>query len=268
VSTPITIAVLNSGLPAAFRVDRPLGSGGQGAVFLGSYNGTEAALKLFDPRGDPRRIERELRLLAEIDCPNLVKLLDSTTVTINGTDLTLVAYEYHPGGTLLERLTPQSPAATVDELKRMGKEISTAIESLWNKRIVHRDVKPANIVLARDGRHILVDVGLARHIDLSDITALGAIPGTRGYMSPEQARGRRNLTIHADVFSLGVTVYEYAAKTHPYQRDQAQIPRFTPRDLAHFRNDLPALLVRLIHEMMAPSAARRPRDPVARFSAI
>jgi eukaryotic-like serine/threonine-protein kinase len=237
-------------------------------VFLGSCNGTEAALKLFDPRGDPRRIERELRLLAEIDCPNLVKLLEATTVTINGTDVALVAYEYHPGGTLLERLTPESPAATFEELKRMGEEVSTAIEALWNKRIVHRDVKPANIVIARDGRHILVDVGLARHIDLSDITALGATPGTPGYMSPEQARGRRNLTIHADVFSLGVTVYELATKTHPYQRDQGRIPQVAPRDLSMVRNDLPATLVRLIHEMMEPSAARRPRDPVDRFDAI
>jgi serine/threonine protein kinase len=268
VSTPNTIDVLNRALSAAFRVDRPLGSGGQGAVFLGSYNGNEAALKLFDPRGDPRRIQRELRLLADIDCPNLVKLLASTTVTINGTDLALVAYEYHPGGTVVERLNPQSPMATVDDLKRMGEEISTAIESLWEKRIVHRDVKPANIVMARDGRHVLVDVGLARHVDLSDITALGAIPGTRGYMSPEQARGRRNLTIHADVFSLGVTLYELAAKTHPYQRDQTQIPRLAPRDLALCRNDLPAPLVRLIREMMAPSAARRPGNPVARFRAI
>jgi eukaryotic-like serine/threonine-protein kinase len=116
---------------------------------------------------------------------------------------------------------------------------------------------------------VLVDVGFARHLDRSDVTAIGFTVGTQGYMAPEHARGRRSLTVHADAFSLGVTLYQLAARKHPFRRNQARIMAGTqPVDLAQERRDLSPALCAAIHRMMSPVASTRPRALAAFFAAF
>lgn len=263
-----TLNQFRAAMPSGYELECPLGQGGQGMVFRGSLRGETVAIKIFVAPDDPRRLERELVLLRGIDCANLVTLRDSTLITVEGRSLTVVAYEYYPGGDLCGHLEYGAASLPPSILARLAREIATAIEALWAKRIVHRDVKPANIVTALDDRFVLVDVGFARHLDRSDITAVGGSPGTNGYKSPEQARGRRNLTIHSDVFSLGVTIYELATKVHPFQRDQNRIGSVAAQPLSIFRQDLSPPFVRVIAEMMAVVPADRPTNVRARLEEL
>jgi len=257
---PNVLATLREALPPEYSVEDYIDGGGQGAVFRATLNGERIALKVFRPDADLRRLQRELSLLSEIDCPNLVKILNAAQIDVGGFRTTVVAYEYLDGGDLRRLITGNGPPLDANTIIDVGCQASSAIEALWKRRIVHRDVKPANIVRAGDDRYVLVDVGLARHLDLSDITAPGGAPGTQGYKSPEQAKGRRSLTINSDVFSLGVTLYELAARHHPFNRAQHMVGTTSPPPLQQIRADFPEPLCRTIHQMMAIVPSERPAN--------
>lgn len=258
-TTDNLLDALRKALPERFVVDGELDVGGQGSVFKGSVDGVPAALKLFRP-GDDRRIRRELDLLHQLDCPFLVKVIAACEIRFAGDELTVVAYELHSGGDLRKLILPSAEPLPEHVLAQIGFQVGNAVDALWAKRIVHRDIKPANVVRASESRFVLVDVGFARHIDRSALTGVGFVVGTEGYMSPEQAKGRRQLTIHSDAFSLGVTLYELAAKQHPFGRNQYRINSSTPPPpLNVLRNDLRVEFSHAVHRMMAFSSSARPR---------
>ena len=252
-------------LPHTYSVRSYLDAGGQGAIFLGELRGERVAIKIFQPSHDQRRLERELEALAKIDCPYLVKVKDFTAVSLGGGAHPVVAYEFLPGGDL-RQFAGTSASETC--LATIGENIGTAIETLWRNRIVHRDIKPANIVKAAVDRYVLVDIGLARHIERSALTAPGAVAGTYGYLSPEQSLGRRNLTIRSDIFSFGLTLYEAAAGRHPFGGVQQLLNTTPPQSLASLRPDLDLRLVRLVHEMMSLRPVDRPAAVAFRFRNI
>lgn len=259
--------LLRAALPLHMTLAAPLGAGGQGTVFRGTCNGQEAAIKAFTASTDARRIDRECQLLSTLSCPYVVRILEHRSVTVGTDDIRIVVYEYHDGGDLSALTRLGSAALTEADLVAIGSQVGTGIATLWTNRIVHRDIKPANIVRATDGRYLLVDVGFARHLDLSDITAAGGAPGTRGYRSPEQARGRRALTINSDVYSLGVTLYVLATKRHPFMgRDLMAPETLALRPLT--AAGLSSGFVRLVGQMLAFAPASRPSDLVARFAAL
>lgn len=262
-----TIDRLRSVLPTGVTVSGPLGGGGQGTVFRGVCDGTNAAVKVFKPNADTRRVDREIELLSELTCPYVVRLLRHLSATLDNDPVRILAYELHDGGDLNQHLLQAAPAVSPSALIKIGTEVATAINTLWSKRIVHRDIKPANIVRAADGRYVLVDVGFARHLDRSDLT-IGGAPGTPGFRSPEQARGRKALTIHSDVFSLGVTLYALASKAHPFGGRDLGMP--VPVNLAPLtaRGDLPAGFVKIVEQMLDFTPAKRPTDAAARLAAL
>tara|TARA_R110002167_G_scaffold148524_2_gene341495 strand:- start:2328 stop:3134 length:807 start_codon:yes stop_codon:yes gene_type:complete len=263
----LLLDLLRATLPSDYSIDGELKAGGEGSVFRGKYKNQPAAIKVFKPQSDPRRREREINCLQKIDCPTLVRVLAAENVMLQGIDHTVVAYEFHSGGDLTGMLSLSSPIDS-DTLLNLAEDICQAIDMLWSHRIVHRDIKPANIVRTQNGGFVLVDVGLARHIDRSNITAPGLAPGTSGYMSPEQAMGRRALTIKSDIFSLGITLYEIAASEHPFRWQQHLIGVTSPSPLQSRRNDLPPLLVKLIHDMMNTRPAQRPTNLSERIENI
>ena len=261
------IDLLRAAVPADIQVDTYLDAGGQGAVFLGRYGAEQVALKVFAANHDQRRLDREIALLQNLNHPNIVKIRTVKTVTLNGTTCPLVAYEFLPGGDLRKHLTANATPLTKDQILNIGQEIASAVEVLWANRIVHRDIKPANIV---DGanNHVLVDVGCARYVDRSNLTMVGLVAGTPGYMSPEQARGRRNLTIHSDIFSLGITLYQLAARRHPFQQNQGLIGFTSPARLSSLRPDLPTTLTGLVDQMLSIVPAQRPSNLAFRFNQL
>ncbi|MEZ6244296.1 MAG: serine/threonine-protein kinase [Phycisphaerales bacterium] len=255
-------------LSAGLEVEGPLGSaGGQGAVLKGKFNGAPAAIKVFRPETDHRRVDREIELLSNLACPRVVKLLHAETLEIEGESLRVLAYELHTGGDLTRHLANTAPPLTPVELVKIGHEVGIAVEELWKRKIVHRDIKPANIVEGNDGGCVLVDVGLARHVDRSNIT-LGGAPGTRGFRSPEQARGRKSLTIHSDAWSLGVTLFILAAKRHPFGNQDVVNPTTVNMTPLRARGDLDPLLIDTIQQMLSFVPSRRPSNLVERFATI
>lgn len=260
--------LLRAALPSHVTIAAPLAAGGQGTVFRGECRGQPAAVKVFNAATDVRRVDRECSLLSGLSCPHVVRLIEHFVVMVGVESLRIVVYELHSGGDLSALLASGSVPVSESLLLKIGQEVGTGITTLWNSRIVHRDIKPANIVKAADGRYLLVDVGLARHLELSALTAAGGAPGTSGFRSPEQTLGRRSLTINSDVYSLGMTLYVLAAKRHPFAFTDIFTP--TPIDFLPMTAARPLSkgLIDLIKQMLAYSPAKRPSDIVARFSAI
>ncbi|MBW1932800.1 MAG: serine/threonine protein kinase [Deltaproteobacteria bacterium] len=255
---------LNQALPKDYSIESPLGKGGQGAVFLGHKDDSQrVALKLFESP-DPERLKREILLLQSIRCDWVVKLLDFYTIQLEGRLVPMAVYEYVDGGDLRQAIRD---GERFDQgiLLQLGEQIGSAIEALWQQRIVHRDIKPENIVRALDGRFVLVDVGFAQHLDLSTITPPHGQPGTFGYRSPEQCGARCRLTVHSDVFSFGVTIFEVATHEHPWGRNQAFIGRKQPVSLRELRPDLDVRFIGLVEQMLRLRPSERPTNPGSRF---
>jgi serine/threonine-protein kinase len=256
---------LRQALPAGYELVRPVSAGGQGAVFLGKKSGVLVAMKLFEAP-DAERLRREVDLLVTISSRYLPALLDFQLVQFKGRQFPMIAYEYIDGPDLRVFVSRPENLDGV-QICTIGEHVGEALEVLWTHRIVHRDVKPANIIAGRDGRYVLVDVGIAQHLDLSTITR-GGQPGTDGYRSPEQCGGRSRLTIHSDVFSLGTTIFEVASHRHPWDGDQARMLYDDPAQLGVLRTDLDRRLVALVEEMLSRHPGRRPAKPGARFNSL
>lgn len=192
-----------------------LGSGGVGQVYRAedTRTGASVALKLLreEWRSSPRELERfrrEADAAKLVSHPNCVKLLDSGVTN----DRPYVVYELVEGVGLDERLRvarasgQRLPLATTLTL---GREIADALAALHEKRLYHRDVKPANIRIRGDGRAVLLDFGLVTGMSLETLTRTGEFAGSLPYAAPEQvASGARDVDARADLYSLAATLYE------------------------------------------------------------
>jgi serine/threonine-protein kinase len=242
-----------------------LKAGGQGALMRGVINGQDVAVKVFDTDEDPLRVIHEVEALAQIDSAYLPKVVDAGQVRLpTGEDVPFVVYEFLDGSDLTGLIGTSPDVLTI---KTVGLHVATAIDVLWRDRIVHRDIKPANIMTVA-GRYVLVDIGCAKHLDRTGVTLPNHRPGTKGYMSPEQAVGQP-LTSRSDIYSLGVALYEIATGVHPFGRNQMAIVRgAVPLLASQHRPDLPDTLVRLLARMLIARSPRRPRSVADEFAAL
>jgi serine/threonine-protein kinase len=168
-------------------------------VFRGECRGQAVAVKAFDTATDSRRSDRECILLSTVSDPHVVRLIEHFPVAIGTESVRIVVYDFHSGGDLTQLLAPGSAQVPESELLKIGIQVGKGITTLWNSRIVHRDIKPANIVIADDGRYVLVDVGLARHLDLSALNKwTGRILGYR----PDIRASDRLAHAHCHLFRL------------------------------------------------------------------
>lgn len=196
-----------------YRIVEPLGSGGMGEVFLAedAMLHRKVALKLLprqftSDRDRLRRFEQEARAASALNHPNIITIYEIGDV--EGTRF--IATEHVDGETLRELIGQPLELSRILEI---GCQAASALEAAHNAGIVHRDVKPANIMLRRDGYIKVLDFGLAKLTSARahlDVTEPGRVMGTINYMSPEQAMGQP-LDHRTDLFSLGVVLYELAA---------------------------------------------------------
>ena len=199
------------------EVLREAASGGMGRVFEGVETRTQrrVAVKLLATRTDPARFMKEAELLERLVDDRVVAYI-SHGVTLGGEPYLVM--EWLEGETLTRRLATR-PLELADAVA-VAQRVAGALASAHAHGIVHRDVKPSNVILV-DGdpaRAKLVDFGVARHVDAEGerLTATGQIVGTPGYMAPEQALGRRDIDGRADLFALGCLIYEMVWREAPF----------------------------------------------------
>jgi serine/threonine-protein kinase len=215
VSDPV--ARLAAALGRRYAVERELGRGGMGTVYLARdlKHDRLVALKILPPdiaaALGPERFLREIAISARLSHPNILPLHDSGQAA----GLLYYVMPYVEGESLRDRLA--RAAMPVDEALAIGADVADALEYAHRQGVLHRDVKPENILLA-GGHALLADFGVARAVAGSDaepITDSGLALGTAGYASPEQAAGSRGLDARSDVYSLGCVLYEMLVGSQP-----------------------------------------------------
>jgi len=215
-----------------WRVVRELGSGGMGTVFeaLRADGQFEARVAIKVMRGFPTsegraRLRQERQILAELDHPNIARLLDGGE-TAQGQPY--IVMEFVPGATLGDWLATHA----LDRRQRLAlfDKIVAAAMHAHQRLVIHRDIKPGNVMVREDGEPKLLDFGVAKLIDLSDATPerhTSTRVSTPGYGSPEQRAGL-SVTTATDVYSLGVLLKEILGGLRPLDGDQVIAPRWAP----------------------------------------
>jgi eukaryotic-like serine/threonine-protein kinase len=243
-----------------YRAVRPLGSGGNGSVWLArdEQTGLDVALKIIPREGKAAaRAEREALAARRLRHQRCVRAYDV------GHDLghVYIAYEYVPGRTLREALR----TGDVDDrgAVEIAGQVLEALAHAHRTGIVHRDVKPSNILLEHsEGIAVkLLDFGLAQFDGADTLTAVGDVPGTLAYISPERLGGE-DATPASDVWAVGVVLWEALAGQHPFwgmplQEVAVAIERGAP-DLATERPDLPRRLLAAVDRTLSPEPEKRP----------
>ncbi|HMJ26493.1 MAG TPA: serine/threonine-protein kinase, partial [Pyrinomonadaceae bacterium] len=205
-----------------YRVVREIGRGGMGAVYLASREGfnQQVALKIIkrgmDTDAIVRRFVRERDVLASLNHPNIARLFDGGTTD----GLPFIAMEYVEGETITEYCDHKR--LTINERLVLFRKVCAAVAYAHQNLVVHRDIKPTNILIAPDGEPKLLDFGIAKLLSpdwfgaTMEQTATGANLLTPEYASPEQIRGDK-ITTASDVFSLGVLLYELLSGHRPFR---------------------------------------------------
>lgn len=206
---------------AGYRLLREVGRGASGAVFEATGpDGATVALKLLVPppllpEGErevlARRFLREARALAAVDHPNVVRVLDAGEAE----DTFYLALEFVDGPNLRQLLARRGPLAA-EEVAAIALQLGAALDAVHRAGIVHRDVKPENLVLLPDGRVKLTDFGVAWMASEATLTRSGAVLGSPAYMSPEQILGRP-VDARSDVFSAAATLYQLLTGRLPFE---------------------------------------------------
>jgi hypothetical protein len=243
-----------------YRPLRPLGSGGSGSVWLAhdERNALDVALKVVRREGKAAsRAEREVEAATRLRHPRCLRAL----ALDRDDEHVYVAYEYVRGRTLREALRSGEldDAAAVETAAQMLEGLAHA----HGKGVVHRDVKPANVMLeeADEVSVRLLDFGLAHMEEADTLTAVGDVPGTLAYVSPERLNGAPSAGA-ADVWAVGVVLWEALAGWHPFTStspvETARRIREGTQPLGRARPDLPRELCSLVDRMLSTEPRRRP----------
>lgn len=243
-----------------YRPLRPLGTGGSGSVWLArdEENGLDVALKIVAREGKAAaRAEREAHAAARLRHPSCLRAYAFARDPRH----VYIAYEFVPGRTFREAMRA-GELNDRDAIEACA-QICDGLAHAHRAGILHRDVKPSNVLLA-DGDRVsarLLDFGLARMAEAETLTAQGDVPGTLAYIAPERLAGE-DATEAADVWAVGVMLWEALAGRHPFWQtsmlDTARAIEAGAPPLAQLRPDLPKALLQLVDRALSLNPARRP----------
>jgi hypothetical protein len=260
------MTVIGTLISERYRLDEKIGSGGMSSVYRAFDPTLErwVAIKLMhrDISHDPDQLERfrrEARAVASLNHPHIVTVIDA------GEDdgAPYIVFEYVEGETLKERIR-RLGRLPVPEAVAYAIEIGRALECAHANRLVHRDVKPQNVLIDPDGRAKVTDFGIARSLEAQGLTATGRVLGTTDYVSPEQALGHE-VTGQSDIYSLGIVLYEMLTGEAPYKADtQVAVAMKHVRDplpdVQRRRPEISASLARVVERATAKETQNRYQD--------
>jgi hypothetical protein len=217
------IATMQGREVGSWRLDRQLGAGGMGTVYLASHRALDspAAVKVLSPllSGDPKfreRFFREARAQAQLRHPHVAQVLDY----LEQDGSLFLVVEYLPGGSLTDYMERERPPLPVATAVTWARQALSALDYAHQHGVIHRDVKPSNIMLDAQARVRVVDFGIALVLDRHRLTSTGGgTLGTPQYMSPEQIRHPQAVDHRTDVYSMGIVLYELLAGRVPFDAD-------------------------------------------------
>jgi len=276
---------LQSTLSGAYTLERELGGGGMSRVFVADEIrlGRKVVVKVLSPELaagiSAERFEREIRMAASLQQANIVPVL--ATGDTNG--LPYYTMPFVEGESLRRRMAKQPPLSISDILRILG-DVARALQYAHERGIVHRDIKPDNVLLS-GGTAVVTDFGIAKALsdsrtggetDRSTLTQLGTSIGTPAYMAPEQAAGDPDVDHRADIYAFGCMAFELLAGEPPFSgRTPARVLAAhmgePPRSIAELRPDAPAGLNDLVMRCLAKDAKDRPQsasDMIATLNSV
>ncbi len=270
------VAILRTALASTYLIEREVGQGGMAVVYLAQdlRHRRAVALKVLDPELSSgmaaERFRREIETAARLDHPHILPVFDSGEVQGH----LWYTMPYVEGESLRQRLEREGPLP-VEEALRLTREAADALDCAHRHGIVHRDVKPENILLS-GGHARVADFGIATALETTGegrITHTGVTVGSPAYMSPEQAGGARNLDGRSDIYSLGCVLYELLAGEPPLlaPTPQAIFARRVLESLPSIRSvreSVPESLERSLERALAKAPEDRYPDAKAFIEAL
>ena len=236
---------LRRALSGKYEISRKLGAGGMASVYLAREIALEreVAIKVL-PQSFLRdkqfvtRFKREAQVAANLEHPHIVRIYRI------GVEENLVYFvmSFIPGGAISDQIKKRG-ALPVDEIVQWGMDVSSALGYAHDHGVIHRDLKPDNIMLDKSKRAVVMDFGIARAGQGTGLTQTGAVIGTPQFMSPEQARGQK-IDSRSDIYSMGLVLYQMATGTLPFTADDAA-----------------SLMYMHVHEVPEPPDVRNPKVP-------
>src|SRR5829696_2774130 len=251
----------------SFIIHAPIGAGGMGEVYLAEDERLRrrVALKVLSPdlatdAAAGKRLLREARAAATLDHPNIC-----TVYEVGEADgRRFIAMQYVDGATLADRLK-QAPLALPVAIA-VGAQVANALAEAHRHGIVHRDIKPQNVMLSATNHATVLDFGLATPAPAREgasatftaLTEAGVVSGTLSYMSPEQARGE-TLDERSDVFSFGIVLYELVSRMHPFRQASGAdtLAALLTADPRPITTEIPSELRRVLRRCLEKDRARR-----------
>ncbi len=262
------LSAVQASLQPRYIVKSEVGRGSMASVFAAwdSDRECELAIKVLRPEFVAtivgRRFHREIEYLADLNHPNILAILDSGEAD----NLIYFTMPLVPGKTLGSRVSEEGPLS-IDEALSITQDIAAAIDHAHAHNIIHRDIKPDNIVFS-DSHALICDFGVARALVTAGrerLSSSGIIVGTPEYMSPEQARGDWDLSGAADIYALGCVVYMMLAGEPPFtgpttQAILAKHAAAEPPSLLVVRPEVPQQVERAVQRALAKQPAARPAN--------
>ena len=264
-----------------YRVVKLLGKGGMGEVWLLQIEERQEfyAVKILDPelaakdREFQKRFLREAELAMSIRHRNLIEVFDVGKDPETG--LCYILMEYVSGGTLSDLIHKKGSLPICDAVKIVY-QVADVLNCIAKHGIVHRDIKPDNILFDKDGKVKIADLGIARRpLDQQTMTMTqtGVVIGTPAYMAPEQMLDSHHVDIRADIYSLGIVFFEMLVGSRPFRGDDmirlvAKSVSGNIPDVRQFRPDVPESIANIVRVMCASDLEERVRSPQALVSLI
>jgi len=256
-----------------YEIVREIGRGGMSLVYLAhGPDGDERAIKALLPKARVRadladRFTREVQLLSYIDHVHVVRFYEAGVLDRDGSTVLWVALEYLEGETLRQIVSDRGGTVSPEKIIRWGRHIAQGVHQAHKLRVVHRDLKPENVIITHGDIAKVFDFGIAKYKSWNlKSTAAGQTLGTVAYMAPEQLEDNKTVDARADVYALGLILYELATGYHPFVDVGAPLDMHAailrklmgePQPLSERVADFPPDLADIIHRSFRSDPAER-----------